>query len=245
MFLSLNGPKSGEKWISGAKNFALDFLFPKFCALCGVEGEFLCAGCRAGLKPMAPSCFVCRKRDLSGKICPSCRKKTPLRRFFTVFSYKNAAVRELIYLYKYGRVRELAPVLAEFLIDELRFSGFAPRKGTAIIAVPLHPRKARERGFNQSELIAERVADALRVPVLKRALARNKNTPSQITLDSDEARRKNATGAFEVARPKEVSGKTIILVDDVVTSGSTLNEAARVLKEAGARSVWAMAVARR
>lgn len=113
------------------------------------------------------------------------------------------------------------------------------------VPVPLHQRRRRTRGFNQSELLAEYLGLYFRIPIVKQALMRIKNTRPQIELENDEERRINISGAFAVTDREAVKNKTAILVDDVVTSGATLREAAQTLRRAGARTVWAVAIARR
>jgi len=234
-------------WINPTtiKNFTLDLLFPKACLICRQEGEFLCVSCSNTLTVIAPSCLICKSRCPEGKICHSCRKKTPIRRIYTPFTYKNKHVRNLIHVYKYERAKELAEPLAKFVTGAMRKANFIAKKNMVIIPVPLHWRRERERGFNQSELIALKISESLGLPVLEKTMARRKNTLPQIDMKNDVIRRQNISGAFAISNPKSIVGKTIILVDDVITSGATINEAANTLREAGAKSVWAAAIARR
>lgn len=117
----------------------------------------------------------------------------------------------------------------------------------ALLAVPLHRQKRRERGFNQSELLASAVSQKLSLPLLPPdTLERVKNTPPQAHVRGREERQKNVASAFAVpiTNTRVVAGKTILLVDDIATTGSTLNDAARALKEAGAAHVWGLVVAK-
>lgn len=234
-------------WINTQKikETALDLLFPKFCLSCGAEGAFLCASCKEAIAIRGASCLVCGKRDILGKTCLSCRRKTAVRRFFTPFSYKNTVMRDLLHAYKYHRVRELAGPLAGFLAEAMLRADFRAKEKMAFIPIPLHPRRMARRGFNQAELLALELSEKFGVPVLTEVLIRVRHTATQIELADDYERRANVAGAFRVVNPAAIAKKIVILVDDVITSGATLNEAAGVMKKAGAKSIWAAAVARR
>jgi len=112
-----------------------------------------------------------------------------------------------------------------------------------IIPVPIHKRRLRERGYNQSSLLARRLSRSTRTPVLEGVLIRTKHTPSQAKSDSVEQRRKNIRNAYKCVR-RDISGKRILLIDDVCTSGATLNSCAAPLKSAGAASVWGLTLAK-
>lgn len=234
-------------WIKLAtiKDFALDLVFPKTCLLCLQENEFLCAACAKTLIFREPSCFVCRKRDLEGKTCLSCRGKTEIRRFYRPFSYKSETIRRLVHIYKYERAKEAARPLGRFIIGAMQKADFPKKKSIAIVPIPLHWRKKRERGFNQTEPLAERIGAFFELPVLSEALIRTKNTSAQIGIENNELRCQNMAGAFAVKNPAAIAGKTILLVDDVTTSGATVEEAAASLKKAGAKSVWLAVIAGR
>lgn len=231
--------------ISRAKNLILDLLFPKFCASCRKEGEFLCQDCAGSLSIHTSSCMICSQRNLTGRTCVSCRKKTHIVRLIAPFSYKNGTIRSLIHLYKYGRVKEIGPILASFLVREMKSNGFRTRMDLVLIPIPLHRRRERERGFNQSVILANAVGQEFGIPVAAQALCRIKFTPPQIEMEDNADRCKNVKGAFVVKDAYSIENKIAILVDDVMTSGATLDEAAKVLREAGCRSVWAIVVARR
>lgn len=234
-------------WINTQKikETALDLLFPKFCLSCGAEGTFLCASCKEAIAIRGASCLVCGKRDILGKTCLSCRSKTVVRRFFTPFSYKNTVIRDLLHAYKYHRVRELADPLAGFLAEAMLRADFLAKEEMAFVPIPLHSRRMAKRGFNQAELLANALGKKFGVPVLTEVLIRARHTATQIELADDNERRANVAGAFRVINAADVAKKIVILVDDVITSGATLNEAAGVMKKAGAKSIWAAAVARR
>ena len=180
------------------------------------------------------------------RTCPVCRRvDRPFERAVAYGSY-DGALRELVHLLKYNGVRPAAKVLGRMLAESV--TGLAPvfEQGTVlVIPVPLFKAKRRQREFNQAELIA-RVA----LPLLGEQfylatdiLLRTRDTHSQIGLTSHQ-RRENLRGAFAVARAEEVTGRGVLLVDDVYTTGTTATECARVLRKAGASKVWVATVAR-
>jgi competence protein ComFC len=184
-----------------------------------------------------------KKRVPPGRTCKSCRKNSNIYAFVSPFSYSNHAARELVHYLKYRRVRETAGVISEILDEHLNHFGIKFYKDTFIIPVPLHKSRERTRGFNQAELIAKKLDSMnLKKMVLTGVLLRHKNTRSQIDLTREE-KETNVGGAFMVLNPGLISGKTAILVDDVKTTGATIDEAARILKDAGAKRIWAITVA--
>lgn len=229
--------------IARAAGWLLDLIFPKFCAGCGREGSFCCAPCRARLAFSAPACPICSRRNFTGILCDACAEQTHLRRFLAPFSYREPLIRELIHSYKYSGARELAPLFADELASFLHCYGIRPSGPAILIPIPLHPSRERERGFNQARLIALALGERLGLPVAD-ALRRIRATESQVEMDSFERRRTNVAGIFRVVDPAAVAGRTAILVDDVATSGATLGEAARVIRETGCRTVWAVVVAK-
>lgn len=186
---------------------------------------------------------MCSKRNLTGVLCANCRGKSGLRRFLAPFSYRDPTARKLIRAYKYERLRELKIVFAEEIAAFINFYGIRPAAGSALVPIPLHRSRERERGFNQAALLAEELGARLNLPVVK-ALARRRPTEHQTLMPSYEARRGNVAGAFRLVRPELIRGRTAIIVDDVSTSGATISEAAKALREAGAKSAWAIAIAK-
>ena len=201
-------------------------------------------------------CSVCGERVLSSYAhaepdglmrCPVCRRvDRPFRRAVAYGSYDDG-LRELIHLLKYNYVRPAASVLGRMLSEAiLALEPFEQAKVLAI-PVPLYKSKRCQRGFNQSELITR---EALKVNPLRDQfqlatglLVRTRETKSQIGLTSHQ-RRENLRGAFAVISAPEVTGREVILVDDVYTTGTTATECAKVLRRAGASQVWVATVAR-
>ncbi len=197
-----------------------------------------CAACHADL-PRLPDahCPVCALPTFAGEICGKCLKKSPaFERTVAAFSY-GFPLDQLVKALKFQE----SLVLVNLLADELAQRIDARPDG--IVAMPLHPQRLRTRGFNQSQLLAARIAKRIGVPLLSDACQRVRDTPPQSLLPWKE-RDKNIRGAFEVTLPATVCGKHIAIVDDVMTSGASIGELARALKKAGAREVSAWVVAR-
>jgi len=180
------------------------------------------------------------------RICPVCRRvQRPFERAVAYGSYEGA-IRELVHLLKYSGVRPAVKVLGRMLADSV--AGLAPafeQETVLVIPVPLFKAKRRQREFNQAELIARAALQLLseRFQLAPDILLRTRDTHSQIGLTSHQ-RRENLRGAFAVARAEEVTGREVLLVDDVYTTGTTATECARVLRKAGASKVWVATVAR-
>jgi len=230
-------------------NTIRDLLYPPSCNLCGTavaSDETLCRRCSSRLPRIEGSrCEICSMPydgDLDTFVCLNCNGA----RFafgFTVSAYRAAGdVRELIHRFKYGRARHLCRPLGELMacgLTDPRLSGFTP---DALVPVPLHPVRERERGFNQSQLLADELRHRIAIPV--RALLRRSRYTRTQTEFTRNARMQNLRGAFNLVQNTEVEGKCLLLVDDVFTTGSTLHQCARVLVDAGAAEVNAITVAR-
>lgn len=215
---------------------------------CGTEGEFLCIECLPALSYKAPSCIVCgklvpaRNMVIPGRTCMGCRKKSYIYAFISPFLYEEKPIRDLIHLFKYKRIASLAEVFARCIFFYLGHFSIAFKRDLVLIPIPLHPSRERVRGFNQSVLLADEIARILDVSIGSDFLIKIKSTKNQIELTA-EKRENNILGAFAVMSREQIKNKTIVLIDDVKTTGATLEEAARVLKEAGAKRVWAVTIA--
>lgn len=209
------------------------------CVLCGAgaDGGLLCAPCHYELPRHAtPACPVCAGPS-DGHVCGNCLKQPPAyERCLAALRYAFPADR-LVQALKYGQRLALAPLLADVLRETVHT---APRPDV-LLPLPLHPDRARERGFNQTTELAKPLARALRLPLDTTSLARTRNTAPQASLPLDD-RQRNVKGAFTCAG--SFAGKHVALLDDVMTSGATLNEAAKTLKRAGAAEVSLWIVAR-
>jgi len=173
-------------------------------------------------------------------VCPSCRQRqTAIDGIRSVFKF-DEVIRKAIHELKYRNLKAISPCLAELLADYLRAN---PLPGEALVAVPLHPRRLKERGYNQSRLLAEDLGRRVGLPIIDDCLIRVKQAQPQVRAVDVEERRRNVADAF-ACRDNKVSGKQIILIDDVCTSGATLEACAAALKSGGATSVWGLTLAR-
>ncbi len=218
----------------------LDTIFPPRCAGCGLRGVDLCAHCISTIRPPDPdSCPRCGRPSRLGGLCKACQGYDgPLSGIRTACIYDGVA-RNAIHSLKYRHRRTLALPLATLLAAELTRR---PLQLHLLVPVPLHPRRLAERGFNQSELLARDLGKRLGIPVAT-CLERRRETKAQAGLKAT-ARWANVRGAFGCVDQSSLHGKRIGVVDDVCTTGATLEECARVLHEAGCSAVWGIAVAR-
>ena len=230
----------------------LGTLLPAACLGCGEplrerrNALNLCPACRGGLRRLdAPACAVCSRplaglgSALQGLTCPACRAHPPaFERLFALWSYEPPLDAVLLAL-KFRRLDYLGRHLAEEVLASLQDRLPAL---DAVVPVPLHWRRRLSRGYNQSELIAAPLARGLGLPLLA-ALAKRRATRPQSRLPRQE-RMENLRRAFAVRRPSRIAGRRLLLVDDVTTTGATLNVASAALMAAGAAAVVALAVAK-
>jgi ComF family protein len=189
---------------------------------------------------MAPFCPRCGRPQASGIVCPDCwQRPTKIDGVRSPFRF-DGAVRKSIHELKYRNLKAISPCLGELLADYLNEN---PLPGEVLISVPLHPRRLRERGYNQSALLAKELGKSIDLPVIEACLVRVKQAQPQVRAVDVEERRRNVADAF-VCRDDKATGKQIILVDDVCTSGATLESCAAALKDRGATSVWGLTLAR-
>lgn len=230
-----------DSLFSSLKQKALNFLFPPHCVSCGKGGVFLCRKCQNKLIYLQPPlCTRCSKPIRTGTICSKCQSQTwNIDGIYSIFKY-GGAIRQAIIQFKYENLKVLADPLSHCMLEYLKEHHLS---FDIIIPVPIHKRRLRERGYNQSSLLAQRLSRVTRIPVVEGALVRTKHSPSQAKSDNVDQRRNNINNAFKCVS-HDVSGKRILLIDDVCTSGATLNSCATSLKSAGAASVWGLTLAK-
>ena len=226
------------------KQWLLDILFPKFCASCKNEGDFLCSDCFNKIKVFSGYfCPVCGKRDFKPRKHPACAGKTFLKTLIVTTFYNDFLIREIIHAYKYNFIKPLAEPLSQLLIKSIE----APENGFSdfiLIPIPLHPTRLKWRGFNQAELIAKKLSERYQITIETNALIRAKNTTPQVEVGEREKRIENIKNAFFCPNSDLVKDQKIILVDDVSSTGATLEEAAKTLKNSGAKEIWGMVIAK-
>ena len=226
--------------VTKLKRIALDLLFPQWCVGCGREGNYICHSCRQALsRILPPICPRCGKPQSDGILCAACDGENPaidgIRSPFVFEGVIRRAVHEL----KYRNIRALAVPMAELLHEYILEN---PMQGEVLVPVPLHRKRLRERGYNQSGLLAKQLSKLTGIPVIGDCLVRQQHTPPQARTANIDERRQNVIDAFSCANGK-LQGKKVILIDDVTTSGTTLNACAETLKKSGVASVWGLVMA--
>jgi ComF family protein len=236
------------------ETFILDILFPITCLSCGKTGEWICEKClvKIPLKIDQVCPFCERKITPGGRICFECHKHSPLDGLLVSTSYKNEIVSASVHNYKYRFVEDLHVPLGKILIRAFLNSDLSIPD--LIIPIPLHSRRLRYRGFNQAKLLADylsaNLTPGLSIPVANNLIIRSRYTSPQMKIKDYQKRKKNLEGAFEVAKNcvrnlyQTLENKRVLLVDDIATTGATLFECAKVLKNAGAKEVLALVIAR-
>ncbi|MBR2392708.1 MAG: ComF family protein [Elusimicrobiaceae bacterium] len=244
--------KTKKSFIRTVFSYFLHFLFPKTCLACGCDLDAqtqhsLCSCCLAALRTLGP--LICRRCGAvlksGGAHCYACRgtkaKKYKCSVIRSAFVFNDSS-RAWIHALKYGGADYLGKEMGKEM--SLRFCRYPElSEAELIIPVPLFSKKYRQRGYNQSELLARSFSAELSLPLDKNSLKRIRHTVSQTTLGRKE-RLENMAGAFVCINPKAVYRKTILLIDDVATTGATLEGCAQALKQAGAKKVLAYTFAR-
>lgn len=211
--------------IIGEKFFSL--LFPDRCVGCKKYGELLCNPCLA------------KSRRKSNQKRPG----SYLDRFYSWGAYEDKILREALRRFKYHGTYGFAHPFSAMLHDLIKpFLSSLPGE-SIVVPIPMDPARKRERGYNQAELLAEKFSEKISLPLAADVLQKIKITPSQTSLSREE-RILNIKDSFGISNQEKIRNKNILLVDDISTTGATLNEAARVLKDAGAREVIGLVVAR-
>jgi competence protein ComFC len=219
----------------------VDFFFPRRCVGCGKNGGFLCDSCSQRLpRLLRPFCQKCGKPGASGGLCPACwGQETAIDGIRSVFRFEGV-VRQAIHELKYRNLKAISGCLAELMASYLQDN---PIHGEVLVPIPLHLKRLRERGYNQSSLLAKEIGKLIALPLIDGGLHRLKDSLPQARTTTVEERRRNVANAF-ACRDEKLSGRGVILIDDVCTSGATLEACAKALKGAGAVSVWGLTLAR-
>ncbi len=220
---------------------ALDLLFPPRCVGCGAFGSYLCSACTGAMpRALPPRCAHCWRPQPQGQACLRCRQEPPsLAAARCPFTFEGTA-RAAVHALKYQGLAAIAPTMADLMAAFLRDH---PQPADLIVPVPLFPRRQRQRGYNQAALLAKELSPRLGLPLAKGALMRRRPTPPQARSVDLAARRANVAGAF-AADAAQVAGRRLLLIDDVMTTGATLDACGRALLDAGAVAVFALTFAR-
>lgn len=230
-------------YIGNTSRKLLDVFFPIECLECKQYGAWICEYC-FGKIPITVKqwCPGCGAENSFGNTCVKCvARGSALDGLLVAAEYEYALVKEAVRSLKYLYVQGLAELLGTLMVEQYARYGFDDEWWISV-PVPLHARRLCERGFNQSELLSRVLEKKLGIPYVC-ALRRNQWTIPQVELKGDD-RRKNLHGVFECINKESVHNRRILLIDDVATTGSTLEECARILKQVGACRVWGFVVAK-
>ncbi len=231
--------------LAQVKDTILDFFFPPFCVSCRQNGEWICADCLSKRRQESTwQCLVCDQTQDRHAICPACQHKQPLKGIF-ISGHFDEVMQRTVHAFKYQSSSVLAKPLAHILADHLMSDpAFAAldRALTVLVPVPLHKSKQHLRGYNQSELLAKALLPLLPGLTVANAITRTRATASQMELDRHD-RLQNMKAAFALVPTVDLKEKTVILIDDVATTGSTLFECAKALQPASPKTIWAAVLA--
>lgn len=227
--------------------FLIDAIFPEKCYGCSSYGSYICISCIE--KDLLPHsiCPHCEKRLPFGYPEGECKRGTALDRIFTCSDYSypavNSAIKDLKYRSAYKVAGPLADLACDWALEQDLLVEVVSEK-LVVVPVPSYIKKEKKRGFNPAEKIAEQISARLKLEIGSGMLIKIKNTKAQVEAADKKERENNLKGSFKAFLEKDAKGKTILLVDDVVTTGSTMRECSIALRKAGARKVWGLAIAR-
>jgi ComF family protein len=236
-------------------DFTLDTIFPIKCIGCGEfsrsRKEYLCKQClkRIPIKKIF-ECIGCKTSVPLGKTCFRCKKDNHIDQLLVAYDYNHPTVIKTVKTLKYRFVIDLKPALSTLIKKYLFWlssqKNFSILENNPIITpLPLHYRRLNWRGFNQAELLADCVADSIQFHAKNGLIKRVKPSKPQAEIEEREQRLGNLDkNIFEISDRAQIKDRTVILIDDVCTTGATLNECARTLKEAGAKQVIGFVIAR-
>lgn len=248
---------NNQSMIEYIKEGLLNFVFPLDCKICEKpiresKGYSICEDCFKTIELIEhPYCIKCGKPLISTGyfkqnreiICLECKRKKYSFEFSRSIGIYNKVLKKCIHLFKYYGEKKLAIPLGKLMVDYLLKNNEFENKFDLIIPVPLHNNDLKKRGFNQSVLLGKAIEDYFSVPVREKVLVKKKLTPFQVNLSKKE-RERNILSAFSVEKPEEIEGKNILILDDVFTTGSTVEECAKELMKARANNIIVLTLAR-
>lgn len=229
-----------------------DVIFPKYCLVCQAEGMYCCELCQLSLNPIYPlACFSCQRVSPYGELCSDCRPRFSFDGVIIVADYEDEIISTMIKQCKYRYIKELGEIMGRLLAQKIKkllersnvSSEFEEYFFHSLVtAIPLSNRRRRQREFNQAELIAHFFGYYFLLSSSYTILSRDHRRP-QVAL-SEKVRRKNIAGSFSANIDLGYVPSMVLVIDDVITTGATLEEAARVLKAKGVEKVWGLMIAK-
>lgn len=227
-------------FVPRVKRTFLDLLFPPRCVGCRKVGGWLCLECRSAIEFLKPPlCPRCGLPTAKGALCLRCQRASLQIDGVRSVAFFGGPLREAIHRLKYSNSQDLAVPLGEMMALYWRE---VPFPADVIVPVPLHTRRLRERGYNQAALLARELGKGVGLPVLEDAMVRVRDTSPQVDLNAEE-RKENVREAFHCPTDR-LASQSVLLVDDVYTTGATLEACTLALKQRGVRTVWALTLAR-
>lgn len=228
----------------------LDTVLPIRCIDCKKFGSYVCRGCLGSVAIKKTfECIGCKRNTPFGQTCYLCAKTSSVGQLLIVADYKDPLVEKILKFFKYKFISDLEQPLSvlikkylKWLTLDKKFNVFDT--SPLLIPVPLHQRRLNWRGFNQSELLAKNIANTFQMEIVCDVIERIVNTVPQADIKEKDERLKNLSGIFKIKNGSSVVGREILLIDDVCTTGATLNECAKILKQNGATRVVGLVVAR-
>lgn len=237
------------KIFSKLAGIILNLFFPPRCEFCSVIINWihphkyqLCEDCLAKISFVGlEACDYCGKqlKNIGYAKCEQCTGSAYYSKILSACEYAGL-LRDKLLEFKFRGHRQLCTILALFIIEKLKMTNH--RQFDIILSVPIHSSKLKERGYNQSELLANEVAKFLSIPISTQNLIKKKPTESQSKLDKKD-RWINVKDAFQVMDEEKINGKKVLLIDDIITTGATANECSKVLRQAGASRIYVATVA--
>jgi ComF family protein len=228
-----------QNWQRTTGSF-LNLLFPPRCVTCDQSDSWLCSACQDRIEFIRPPiCPRCGQPTAMPRLCPSCQEAPLQIDGIRAVGYLEGTLRTAIHRFKYSNMRSLADPLGQLMAQYVMQNQLPI---DVIVPVPLHPQRLRKRGYNQAALLAREIAKTVGLPLSEDALSRVKSTIPQVGLTARE-RRDNVRGAFHCS-DTGLKEQRILLVDDVCTTGATLEACSLALRERGVGVVWGLVLAR-
>lgn len=221
----------------------LDLLFPKKCLQCGAGSLYLCQKCIDRVRLAKQVCVECQRPAIDGITHVGCLRSLGLHGCLSGFEYKWV-IKKAIKSIKYRFASDMAEEIAGLLVTHLQKNVNALPKESVLVPIPLHKKRQNWRGFNQAEELGRVVAKKMGWPLVSDLLIRTRSTVPQVDLEGDQ-RRSNVQGIFSLHHPLPTTLNTLIIFDDVITTGATVSEACKVIKRRNKElKIWGLSVAR-